>query len=339
MLNGMDVTDPYYNGKPLIYPDIYSFNLTQMSNAGHSPEAFSPGGYFNLITKDGGDQWHGSLSASFLNHTLQSRNISPALEREGLSESHEFNFFLDGNLQVSGPLIPKKLFLFSSASAFSLSRNLADYDQDDQSRLASGLLGLRFQTGRQRLHLLWSGQNLAHPSFGAGRHVPFSATTNRRERFNVFQAIWESWAGDQHHFRAGVNYARADTRSVFQNDISQPNGIDIFSRIQIGSAPEASQNTRKTLSVQFRGESVLGRLFQLKHRIQYGFQIQRAASSSRMEIRDNTRLQFYKDKPLAFIRYNTPLQHHEAARHLSFFAQDTLTLSSFLSFYAAFLII
>ena len=66
MLNGMDVTDPYWSGMPLFYPDFFSLQYTQLTNAGHQPFAMSPGGHFNLLTRPESSTFTGSLSTFFI---------------------------------------------------------------------------------------------------------------------------------------------------------------------------------------------------------------------------------------------------------------------------------
>ena len=53
LLNGMDMTDPYWTGMPLFFPDFNTLHCTQLINAGHPSSALSPGAYFNLLTQEG----------------------------------------------------------------------------------------------------------------------------------------------------------------------------------------------------------------------------------------------------------------------------------------------
>lgn len=333
-LNGMDISDPYGTGRPLLYPDFYSLEYTQLINGGLPSSAVSPGGIFNLMTPEGGDSFHGSVSAFYINHSLQASNITPQLEQEGLSESNGFHYMMDGNARVSGPLIPQKLRFFSSFSAFDLSRDIAEFEEHDRSRLLSGTFGLTYLTGGGRLRFLWTGQKLGHDSYGAQRGIPFSATNNRTEVFNAAQLLWDTRLRPNHSLRLGLSYARGDIRSEFQEDIPGPHGTDIFLQTPSGAAPLASEDLRQSLTLDLRGDLWLESVLGARHRLQYGLSWQNSAAVSHMEIWEDIHLRFHEERSQEVVFYNTPLQHLESGRQWSLFVQDSMVFPGLFSFYA-----
>ena len=145
LLNGMDVTNPYQPGLPLFYPDFESIKAMEVTNAGHSAEFISPGAYVNLITKEGDSNFKGGLRLYYINHLLQSSNLTPQLKEEGLREVDRFDYSLDGNFHLSGPIIKNKLYFFTSWTSNYLSRVLAGYKGFDKIRLYSGFLNLKYK--------------------------------------------------------------------------------------------------------------------------------------------------------------------------------------------------
>jgi len=139
LLNGLNITDPYTGGVPLFYPDLWSVGSTRLSNAAHPAEYPSSGGYLDMTTKEGGNDFEGGFTAFYSHKALSSSNISPALQREGLFESHRLNSSFDGNFHFSGPVIRNRLFFFTSLTEMHLSRNIADYEGDDKAAISSGL--------------------------------------------------------------------------------------------------------------------------------------------------------------------------------------------------------
>lgn len=333
LLNGMDVTDPYWTGMPLFFPDFFALQYTQLVNAGLPLQALSPGAYFNLVTREGTDQYHGGTSAFFINKKLQSTNISPALEEEGIFENHSFNHLIDGNFHLSGPLIPEKLSFFTSLSGFHVSRDLAEYDEDDKSSVLSGLFSLKYRYSESALHFLWTGQIVSYPSFGAERNIPFYSTLDRRDFYNVFQAIWDTRIRDSHFIKVGFSFSRGEIHSDFQKNSDLQHGLEIFREIPSGTAPFSHRDTRNSLTLLVKAESLSANFLNVRHRFQYGFQLQHSFSSSQQEIKDNVHLHFFEQDPLEIIKYNTPIQHKEAALHFNFFVQDTVTFSNFVSIY------
>jgi hypothetical protein len=333
LLNGFDVTDPYWTGLPLFFPDYYALRYTQLINAALPPYALSPGGYVNLITEEERSSTHGGVSAFYIQRSLQSSNITPNLEEEGISEANTFDYFLDGNVHITGPLIKDKLSFFASVTANDLSRDMADFDAMDKSSLLSGLASLRYDFSQSFLKVLWTGQRVSYASFGADRGVPFSVTTDRRDTFDIFQALWTGWIQNNHVLRAGLQYSSGNIRSDFQDDITGSHGEEKFRKTSTGAAPLAYNDTRKSFSILLRGDSFLGDLFPGNHSLQYGLQLQKSQSSSSKSIYENLHLFFYDGNPLEVVKYNTPVNHEESSLQINFYVQDSVTFSSLLSVY------
>ncbi|MBS3818741.1 carboxypeptidase regulatory-like domain-containing protein [bacterium] len=333
LLNGMDVTDPYRTGKPLFFPDFFTLRATQLVNAGMPPQALSPGGHFNLITRRETQSWHGEVSAYFIHPQLQSSNISPSLQKEGLHESHKFNSLVDSHFHLSGPLFSDKLSMMASLSGFYVSRDIAEFEKEDKSSVGSGLFSLKYRTNGNSLRLLWTGQRVNHPSYGARRQIPFSSTSNRKENYNVFQAIWKTRPHNHHFFKLGFSFTLGSIRSSFQQETSGPYKKNLFNGTLTGAAPYAREDNRTTLSFLFKGNSVFPQVLKARHRLQYGLKFKHSSSSSQKEIWGNRHLRFFNKNPLQIIEYNTPIHHREAAFHVNFFAQDSLTFPNRFSFY------
>jgi hypothetical protein len=333
-LNGLDVTDPYSPGRPLLYPDFYSLSYTQLSNAGASSATLSPGGRFNLLTPEGTDSFHGGASVFYLNHSLQSSNISPELRLEGLAESHGFHYMLDGNLWASGPLVPEKLHFYVSASAFDLSRDPAEFTEYDDSRLLSGTLGLSYRLGSGRLRFIWTGQNVTFDSYGADRAVPFNTTSIRDERFSVAQLLGEFHPTPQHYLKLGLAFAQGNVRSDFQEDGLGPHGRDLFTDQLFGAAPLAEEDQRRTLTLSLSGDLWLDGFLGAQHRVRYGLSWRNAGASSQKDIQENLHYRLWDGQAMEVVFYNTPLAHYESGRDISLFVQDSITFANFVTLIA-----
>ena len=333
LLNGFDVTDPYCSGKPLIYPDFYSLESIQLINAGHSPDLYSPGGYLNMETGSGTDVFHGSISAFAIHHTLQSHNISPSLEKEGLFESHSFNHSLDGNFQLSGPLIPGKVSFFTSISATHISRNIAEYEKDDLSEILSGMISIHYRFAMSDVTLLWSKQRVENPSYGAGRKIPFSSTQDRLDDFQVLQAFSILRFSQTHALKIGLSYSKGKAESLFQDGISSPHGFDIFQNIPFGAAASNDVSIRSKLVFLMEGNWQITGFLRACHHFKYGFHLERSHSSTEQEIFQNIHLHFFNDQPLEIGIFNTPVSHKEASFHWDVFLQDMITFQGLFSIY------
>lgn len=333
LLNGMDVTDPFWSGMPLFYPDFFSFQYSQLINAGHPPFALSPGGHFNLITREESSSFTGSVSTFFIPQNFRSTNITPLVEREGIFESHTFDYFTDGNIRISGPIIPGKLNFSTVASIYRIGRDVAEFDTTDKSSVIAGLFSLKYQMTNSYFRFLWTGQVISSPSFGAGRNIPFSSTNDRKDMYNILQLIWNGRLGKKHFLQAGLSFAFGDQQSDFQAGGSSDHMADIFTREPNGIAPFETDNIRQTMNFMLRGQSLLPGIFGALNKLQYGFQLKYASASSLINIQNNRHLYTYNNQPLEIILFNTPVLHKEAAYHLNFYLQESVTFSNLVSLY------
>jgi hypothetical protein len=331
LINGMDVTDPYLAGTPLYYPDLFGVAWTQHSNGQHPVSYLSPGGYFDLIPKQGTSEFHGAVSAFFSTPAMSASNITPALREEGLTETNRLRSFQNYNVQLSGPVLPGRMVFFTSLARLDLTRDLAEFEPDDRASLTSGLINLNCLFSRSSLQLFWTGQTVHQPTYGAARKIPPSATLDRRSVFSVFQVIWRMRIRPDHSIQLGASFSRGDIRSDFQKGVTEPHGLDIFTKVPSGAAAAAGGSNRTGLVLQGSGEVLLGSLARYHHRLEYGFCLRQTSASSEVRILDDYHLHFYDDAPVEVVVFNTPLEHRERALDLQVFVQETLTFPSLLS--------
>lgn len=331
LLNGMDVTDPYWRGMPLFYPDLFSLSYIEHSNARHPVSRLSPGGYFDLTPKEGNPESHVILSAFATAPWMTTSNITSRLEAEGLYESHQLNSLQDIRAQFSGPILPGRLFFFTSLCSLHLNRNIAEFEEDDRANIFSGLVNLTYCLSKSSFQFFWTGQVVSQPTYGAARRASFSSTLQKKNKFNVLQMIWKTRFKRNHSFQMGASLSSGHLDSNFQENVTEPHGEDLFTKMPSGAAALAGREGRSSFVFLAKGDILLGSLAGHHHRLEYGFSLQQVTSSAEKEIRDDIHLHFYNGEPLEVIRFNTPILHRERALHLNFFAQETLTFPNLAS--------
>jgi hypothetical protein len=82
--------------------------------AGISAETQAGGVRSNIIPKEGGNRFAGSLFAGYSNHRLQSDNLTPALIATGLTRANRLVTHWDVNAAQGGPLKRDKIWFFGS---------------------------------------------------------------------------------------------------------------------------------------------------------------------------------------------------------------------------------
>jgi hypothetical protein len=328
-LNGMSVTDPYDGGFSFTVPDVFSLRTVRLENAGHSAGILSPGGTLDLVTKDGGNAFAGSFSAFAGDRRLVSSNITPSLEREGILETDTLKSSQDLHFDLSGPIVPGKLFFLASLSALRITRNPAGFVEDDKGSVTTGLLRLRYEAGRSSWSFLWTGQAAKNPSAGAGRNVPFVSTLDREDTVNILQVEGTFRLAPGHVLSAGAGFNRADVSSRLQKGASGQAGIDLFGRVS-GPSAAAEEGRRELLTAFVRGDAavVTGRM---SHRLEYGAEVQRASASRRPDIAGDVLLRFFDGVPYEAVKFGAPAEHRETSLEGSAFVQETLTFPRFIA--------
>ncbi len=91
-------------------------NIEQIifQTAGGSAENETAGVRLNMVPKDGGNIFHGSLFANFSNSHLQSNNYTDALKQQGLTSPNSAKEFMTLSWGLGGPIRQDKLWFFTA---------------------------------------------------------------------------------------------------------------------------------------------------------------------------------------------------------------------------------
>ncbi len=332
LLNGMDVTNPYQPGLPIFYPDFDSFSLMEITNASHPAEYLCPGGYINLIPKEGEEAFKGKLQLYYASHITQDSNITSKLREEGINEVNRFNYYWDFNFNLSGPLIKNKLFFFTSWTTNLLSRKIAGFSEFDDISIYSGFVNITYRLSKSKLNFLWTGQIIKLPTENAEKNVPFSSTNNTKKKYGLYQIKWAKKINENLLFNSGINYAHTYIDSKFQDEISEQSGIELFHDIYSGIAPfqkflELNNFSLKTdiIKINYFSNAI--------NKFKIGINFQRKNYVQNLAVFDNVHLQFFEKKPFGVVKYNTPIKSEGKIYDFNLFTENTICFRNGLSFY------
>ena len=96
-------------------PDTGATQEVAVDYAAISAEQAFGGLRINLVPKEGGNTFRGSLFATGVNAAWQTNNLSQELKDKGLPEPNEMKRAYDINPSFGGPLVREKLWFYSSA--------------------------------------------------------------------------------------------------------------------------------------------------------------------------------------------------------------------------------
>ena len=151
-LNGINVGDPAAIGAAGFYYDFDAFDDIQVSTGAHDITVPTSGVFLNMVTKSGGESWRGRLTGAWLGDATQTQNIDANLLRYGFRpETNAVDFVSDINISGGGPIIARKLRLFTSFRDWRVHVNVPAAFSTlvlDKTDITSGLVNANYQIER-----------------------------------------------------------------------------------------------------------------------------------------------------------------------------------------------
>ncbi|MFB3906412.1 MAG: hypothetical protein ACE15E_23455 [Acidobacteriota bacterium] len=328
-LNGLNVTDPYEGGKPLVYPDFDSLSEVQVVTAGLGVEAPGGGSVVRVSSEQASRSLRGDARLYYQGRPTGWDNLTARLRDQGATGSRRIRQDFQLHAALGGPLGHSRWAWLGSASSRQLDLRIPRFPEIEQRDYSAGLLDLHRESNRHVFGVRWAGQQLddshSQPSF----RTPVSSTLERQDDFNLIQGSWRMTASPQLYLDARAGWARANLAGRFQ-DMGSPvqSGLDLFTEFRTGMAPRQTESLRTRLSVALHLSYAKG-----GSQITLGVDANRGYSRSAIEAIDDVALRFLPSDleahPLfrgpvsasSVIQYNTPVFPRELVRQLAFFAQ------------------
>jgi len=114
IMEGMDTTSPEDGGMGGNYFDYNAIEEARIQSVSNGPEVPSHGVAVTMLTKSGGNDFHGGASYGFTNHRLESDNIDAALEAQGITSGNPLVKRTDQGADVGGRIFRDKLWFYTS---------------------------------------------------------------------------------------------------------------------------------------------------------------------------------------------------------------------------------
>jgi hypothetical protein len=325
-LNGLNITEPYYGGTPLILPDLLVIEAWRHQNSFHPASATSPGGLVEIETKRGERSLRGGTSFSLIEPWLTSSNITPSLIKEGLKENHTFNHDRKFRFWLSGPFFSRnRSFLFSFLTQ-DLSRKIADYDGHNRSRLMAATLRLNELTPLGGISFLALGEQTNEEQIGAARKMAQEATLKGNRQAYLGQLFWQSLPSARHSFFSGLSFAFQKTSTSPYVATTDLPCREIF-RPRFWQAPVSfGEEEKGHLNFNSRAELLFGSASSSYHFLNFGLDFSYRFFQNRKKIPGLTHLLFLDGQPSLVAFFSLAHQEQEKATDLSFYFQDTWQL-------------
>lgn len=111
LLNGMSfnmLDNP--TGRTFFMNPLGAAEIVVEAGSGGSAEYSTGGAQVNIITRDGGNRFSGTIAAAGTTHALQSNNLTSDLQARGFTQPNNIQRIYDLNVVIGGPLAAGKLW-------------------------------------------------------------------------------------------------------------------------------------------------------------------------------------------------------------------------------------
>ncbi len=281
------------------------------------------------VVKSGGNAFHGTLVGSYESPTLQSDNITPALQAQGLKQTSPLQHYYDMAADLGGRLIRDKLWFYGGLSRQDIDAGLVgfakapgpdgvyltadDVPGDVETRLDNENLKLSYQASRTaKLVGVWQHTNKFAPAFGATRLRPLEAEPYYKQPGNVWKGELQAAPSNGLLIDALGGYGGyfANYQDQPGSDVKgNPSRFDQRSGLYTGPQAEVAQRPQNRYeargSVSYFPDTFLGG----KHQFKGGVTFTREDGGSGFieKASGNYLLTFNGPQPIQITTYNFPI--------------------------------
>jgi hypothetical protein len=319
---------------------------------GLTAEAQSGGVIINAIGRDGGNEFHGTLSADFGHRELQADNINDDLRARGAALTGTLRRLYDVGLGFGGPLKRDRVWFFASArkwetsnfqagNYFNKSPNPLFYERDlsrpAYDRNLAQELAFRITWQATQKHKITATTRYEYNcncnfNISTGQFSPEAAGNNWYPPLKSNQATWTYPATNRLLFQVGGVYLGGTHRRKLGDEVTDHN-IAVFDRLanywygspdrtliafvqNLARTPRGQGNVSGTMSFVTGSHNFkVGALFLQSHRDLYQ-PFERAISYT-----------FAGRVPESVTYYAAPLNARMRTRQIGLYAQEQWTLS------------
>jgi hypothetical protein len=346
---GMDATDSYQPGVPVVLPDTQALDDVVVRSAFAQTASSSDGTEVNLFLAEPGASWHGALSTANTGAALSSTNLPPLALRGLVQQGDQFRWFTRDGIEIGGPLTKWADFYASGSGQWSSQTEpLASPGTNQRSRLLFGNARGRVRAGNSdQFDALYSGSRIDLSD--GGMPAGLEALTGSRmapsfvlpggflgeqevDHLDFIQVGWTHILPEASDLgvvqvRYGYSVAHLDT-GTFQTGQSR---IELLGGTVTGAPPlgNLAVRTRQGLEAAWQPTSL--RAAGVRHQIIAGGGWKTSEPRNRFANPYGINLITANGTPAIVMEFNTPLDSRELVRSLSAYFADHVTLTPSLS--------
>ena len=331
-LNGINVGDPAAIGAAGFYYDFDAFDDIQVSTGAHDITVPTSGVFLNMVTKSGGENWHGRLTGAWLGDATQTQNIDSELLRYGFRpETNAVDFVSDINISAGGPIIARKLRLFTSFRDWRVHVNVPAAFSTlvlDKTDITSGLVNANYQLNdSNRITGLYSRQYYKKPNrfLTASNVTVLESTNNEDDVFDIYQVLLNSVVTQRFFIDARVGLNKIFFPTYLNGSDQTLN--DVATGIRTRNAATGAERWRDRYQMNTTGQYYVDEFAGGRHELKFGADYSHMPVEQRDVRFGDVDLNYSSATGLAttVTLFATPVYSKTALDVLALYAQDSVS--------------
>ena len=347
-LLGMDATDSYQPGHPVVLPDVRAVDEVVVRSAFAQAASTSYGTEVGIFLAQPSASWHGALSTADTGSFLSSSNLPPPADRGMVQQPERYRWYTRDGIQAGGPLTQwADLFVMGTAQWSLETVPLEPRGNDQRSRLLFGNIRARIRAGaRDQFDAVYSGSRINMNDWGIP--VDIESLAGRRaspgfvlpggfkgqsavDHFDFLQAGWTHRFAENSHrgvleLRYGESTAHMDTGSPAQAFGAHEPKIELVTGA-IADAPPLSD-----LAIRLRqGVEAAWQPRARRQQIVAGAGWKTSSPHNRVDIPSDLNLITVNGASSEVVEFNAPLNSQSIIRSFEGYLADHVRLAAGLS--------
>jgi len=332
-VDGMSVNSDNNNGGTNgLYPNDGMIQELSIQTSALPAEVGTGGIRMNIIPRDGGNAFHGSLFATGANHSLQSSNLTSELRSKGLRAANGISSIYDVNGSLGGPINRDRLWFFttmrrnSSNNLVANTFNLDGTQAIDDNRLKSILGRVTYQASKKDKVSFYfddQGKYRGHRRPGGSSFVTPEATWVQRSPLGfTTQAKYTSTVTSKMLVEAGFSMYYLHWTQGYRPESIGPSRLDFTTSVRTGATTYDFNQWNVRRSYVGAVSYVTG-----SHAFKTGIQFSNGPYRQTQDVREDLILRFSDGAPNSVDTYNSPVDVRQYMNaDLGMYAQDVWTI-------------
>jgi hypothetical protein len=336
-IDGMSVNSPFGDGRTMgVYLNDGMFEEVSFQTSALPAEMAQGGIAFNMVLRDGGNQFRGFGYLGGSSSGMQADNLTDDLRERGLPEAADLIKLYDANLSFGGPILRDRFWFFASHRYQRFDQYEAGLNPDgtrplDDNKITDLMGRLTFQiSARNKLTAFYENNDKSR----GGRRDRSGDYQFIESRAAILQTTplsytggfkWTSTLSDRLMFESGVSFIYISSARGVQKEVAATDVPTIdFVRSTLTNAWTNNLLNRSFMARFNNSLSYITGAHNLKVGVQYG----RGSYTVAQTVNQGMHLRFRNGVADSVDIWNSPTDaHQDVELELGVYAQDSWTIN------------